>query len=98
MKKENFKDYKKRLSYYKEEKKILLLKFIIRSLNLPNTLRKKAQKHFNNNLKISKIKIKNRCIFTSRSKSINKKMKISRITFRKLASEGLILGLKKSSW
>ena len=100
MKRQNIKDLNKRLLVYKQEKKILLLKFIVRSTELSKKLRSKAQYDF---LKIpsfnfSKIRIKNRCIFTSRSKSVNSRLKLSRITFRKLASEGSLLGIKKSSW
>lgn len=100
MKKESIKDYNKRLNFFKEEKKILLLKFIIRSTILPKYIREKAQNCFSKwfNFNFSKVKIKNRCIFTSRARSINQKMKMSRITFRKLASQGLLLGTKKSSW
>lgn len=100
MQKENKKDLKKRLEVYKQEKKILLLKFIIRSTSLSKNVRIKAQNNFFNkpSVNFSKIRVKNRCVFTSRSKSVNSNMKISRITFRKLASEGLLLGIKKSSW
>jgi ribosomal protein S14 len=100
MQKENIKDFEKRLVVYQMEKKILLLKFIIRSTSLSKNLREKIQQIFFKmpNMNYSKIRIKNRCIFTSRSKSINKNMKISRITFRKLASNGLLPGIKKSSW
>jgi small subunit ribosomal protein S14 len=100
MKKQNTKDFNKRLSVYKQEKKILLLKFIIRSTNLSINLRHKIQNEFFKmpSLNFSKVRVNNRCILTSRSKSVNSSMKLSRITFRKLASEGLLLGIKKSSW
>ena len=100
MKKQNIKDFNKRLSVYKQEKKTLLLKFIIRSTKLSKNLRNKAQKKFieKSSLNFSKIRLNNRCIFTSRSKSVSSSIKLSRITFRKLASEGLLLGIKKSSW
>ena len=100
MKKENIKDFKKRMFVYKEEKKNLLLKFVTRSTELPKKLRHWAQIRFlkKSSPNFSKIRTKNRCIFTARSKSINKNMEISRITFRKLISEGLLVGIKKSSW
>ncbi len=100
MKKQNIKDFNKRLIVFKEEKENLLLKFIIRSINLSKNLRIKIQNKFFDKLSFnySKIRIKNRCVLTSRGKSINKNLKLSRITFRKLASDGLLLGIKKSSW
>ena len=100
MKKQSIKDLKKRLSVYKQEKKTLLLKFIIRSTKLSKKLRNKAQHNFfkMESFDFSKIRVNNRCIFTSRSKSVNSRIKLSRITFRKLASDGLLLGIKKSSW
>jgi len=100
MKRQNIKDFNKRLSVYKQEKKSLLLKFIIRSTALSKNLRNKAQNQFikKSSLNFSKVRLNNSCIFTSRSKSVNSRIKLSRITFRKLASEGLLLGIKKSSW
>jgi ribosomal protein S14 len=44
-----------------------------------------------------KSRIKNYCIVTGRSKGVFRKMRVSRITFRKLGSEGLFFGLKKAS-
>lgn len=43
-------------------------------------------------------RISNRCIWTGRSKSVYSKYKISRITFKKLCSKGLIPGYYKYSW
>lgn len=44
------------------------------------------------------IKLKNRCVITGRSKSVNRRYRVSRITLRELASNGKIVGLKKVSW
>ena len=100
MKKSVQKDLKKRLLVYKEEKKNLLLKFITYSTSLTKEIRYKAFNIFLNksNLNIYKSRIKNRCIFTARGRSILSDIKISRITFRKLASNGSLLGIRKSSW
>ena len=43
-------------------------------------------------------RIKNRCILTNRSKSIYRDYKLSRIVIRKLALEGNLTGVKRSSW
>jgi ribosomal protein S14 len=42
-------------------------------------------------------KIKNYCVITGRSRSINQKYKISRISFRLLISEGILFGFKKGT-
>lgn len=43
-------------------------------------------------------KIVNRCVLTGRSRGILRKFKVSRLTFKELASTGVIVGIKKSSW
>ena len=46
----------------------------------------------------SKIRVKNRCEITGRSKGVYRKLKISRIALRKLSLEGKVPGMVKSSW
>ena len=46
----------------------------------------------------SKIRVRNRCEITGRSRGVYRKLKISRITLRKLSLEGKIPGMIKSSW
>jgi len=46
----------------------------------------------------SKVRIRNRCVLTGRSRGVYRKFKLSRITFRELASKGHIPGITKSSW
>ena len=43
-------------------------------------------------------RIRNRCEMTGRSRGYYRKMKLSRIKLRDLASQGLIPGMTKSSW
>ncbi|MBA3788957.1 30S ribosomal protein S14 [Patescibacteria group bacterium] len=43
-------------------------------------------------------RIKNRCAITGRSRGYLRAFGLSRITFRELALEGKIPGVKKSSW
>ena len=45
-----------------------------------------------------KSRIKNYCIISGRSRSINCKYKVSRINFRSLINEGVLFGLKKGTW
>ena len=41
---------------------------------------------------------RNRCAFTGRSRGYLRKFGVSRITFREMASNGLIPGITKASW
>ena len=43
-------------------------------------------------------RIRNRCEVSGRSRSVYRKMKMSRIALRELGNKGLIPGLVKSSW
>ena len=83
----------------KFSKKRASLKKIIKNKKLPLNERFKAQ------LKLSKlprnsakIRIRNRCEITGRPHGVYRKLKISRIALRELASEGKIPGMTKSSW
>jgi len=83
----------------KFKKKREALKKIIRDKKLPLDERFAAQ------LKLaklpknsSKIRIMNRCEITGRPHGVYRKLKISRIALRELASSGKIPGMTKSSW
>ena len=83
----------------KFEKKRENLKKIIKNKKLPLTERFEAQ------LKLAKIprnssktRIRNRCEITGRPRGVYRKLKISRIALRDLASKGKIPGMTKSSW
>ena len=80
-------------------KKREYLKKIIRNKKLPLEERFAAQ------LKLAKIprnsakiRIRNRCEITGRPHAVYRKLKISRIALRDLASNGKIPGMTKSSW
>ena len=75
------------------------LKKIIKNRKLPLTERFEAQ------LKLAKLprnssktRIRNRCEITGRPHGVYRKLKISRIALRELASTGKIPGMVKSSW
>ena len=75
------------------------LKLIIRNKKLPLNERFAAQ------LKLaklpknsSKIRIRNRCEITGRPHGVYRKLRISRIALRQMASSGKIPGMTKSSW
>ena len=44
------------------------------------------------------VRLHNRCKLTGRPKGYMRQFGISRITFREMASQGLIPGIKKASW
>jgi len=46
----------------------------------------------------SPIRMHNRCKLTGRPKGYMRQFGISRVTFREMANQGLILGVKKASW
>ena len=46
----------------------------------------------------AKIRLRSRCEVSGRSRSVYKKLKMSRIALRELGNKGLIPGLVKSSW
>ena len=90
----------KRMKMVKKfSKKRESLKKIIKNKNLPLDERFKAQ------LKLAKLprnsartRIRNRCEITGRPHGVYRKLKISRIALRQLASSGKIPGMTKSSW
>ena len=90
----------KRIKLVKKfSKKRESLKKIIKDRKLPLAERFAAQ------LKIAKlprnsakIRIRNRCEITGRPHGVYRKLRISRIALRDLASKGKIPGMTKSSW
>lgn len=91
------KDKKKRSLVQKNELKRLFLKYCMRnedsSINWKHSLR--LSKLSSNS---SKIRVKNRCIYSNRSRGVYRHFRLSRIVLRDLGSLGQINGLKKSSW
>ena len=83
----------------KYEKKRKKFKSIINNKKLT------LEERFNAQLKLSKLpknssktRIRNRCEITGRPHGVYRKLKISRIALRDLASKGKIPGMTKSSW
>ena len=75
------------------------LKKIIKNKKLP------LDERFNAQLKLAKLprnsaktRIRNRCEITGRPHGVYRKLRISRIALRDLASKGRIPGMTKSSW
>ena len=75
------------------------LKDIIRNKKLPLNERFAAQLKLSKLPKnSSKIRIRNRCEITGRPHGVYRKLRISRIALRQMASSGKIPGMTKSSW
>ena len=79
--------------------KRLKLKKIIMNKKLPLEERFKAQQKLSKLPRNSaKNRIRNRCEITGRPHGVYRKLRISRIALRDLASKGKIPGMTKSSW
>jgi small subunit ribosomal protein S14 len=46
----------------------------------------------------SKVRIRNRCAMTGRPRAFLRQFGLSRITFREMALQGLVPGVRKASW
>ena len=46
----------------------------------------------------SMVRVRNRCLLTGRSRAYLRKFRLSRLEFRRLALQGMISGVTKSSW
>ena len=92
------KDSKRRKMFFQTERKRLVLRYIISNLELPEEVRVRSfQKLVSLPKNSSKVRIKNRCMFTGRGPFTLRAFKSSRIVFRENASFGKIIGVKKSS-
>jgi ribosomal protein S14 len=99
MKYKNQKDKKKRILFQKYELDRKLYKSIANNTTLNNTLRANAFFFLRSLPKNSSItRIRNRCIETGRGNAIYKKFRLSRLSFREAAQNGLLPGVFKSSW
>ncbi len=80
-------------------KKRAALKKIIKNKKLELSERFAAQLKLNKLPKnSSKIRIRNRCEISGRPHGVYRKLRISRIALRDMASSGKIPGMTKSSW
>ena len=80
-------------------KKRQMLKKIIIDKKLPLEERFKAQQKLSKLPRNSaKTRVMNRCQITGRPHGVYRKLKISRIALRDMASSGKIPGITKSSW
>ena len=93
------KDKKRRFLSSKYELKRVLLKSMSRDSFLPKEIRLKClEKLAELPRNSSPVRVRNRCAITGRSKGHLRLFRMSRISFRELAGEGLLPGVLKSSW
>jgi small subunit ribosomal protein S14 len=100
MKKHLISDKKKRKLTLKYENKRIILKSILKNSNLFKTTRWNASLLltdlcYNN---ITKTRLVNRCILTGRKGKFRQSYRFSRLIFLNLARNGLINGIRKSTW
>jgi len=75
------------------------LKKIVRNMSLGDEKRMEAQEKLNKlSPNSSKVRLRNRCALTGRSRGYLRKFGLSRLTFREMALDGLIPGIVKASW
>lgn len=86
------KDIKRRSAFRKFELHFVFFKF----LKLEGFYKSLKQSLFLS--KYTCTKIRNRCIYTGKSRGVLSKYKMSRVSFRELCINGGIPGFRKSSW
>ena len=75
------------------------LKDIVKDLSKTDEERLAAQISLNKLPKNSSpVRLRNRCQFTGRARGFLRKFKMSRLSFREMANQGLIPGIVKASW
>lgn len=75
------------------------LKAIVKNLNVSLQERLEAQAKLSELPRNSSpVRVRNRCELSGRSRGYMGMFKLSRIMFRKLALDGLLPGVKKTSW
>ena len=92
-------DQKRRNLFLKNELKRMQYKVLIKNFDIPGEIKDECVFKLNKiSRNSSKVRIKNRCVLTGRGRAVYSFCRLSRIRFRELASQGLLLGVSKSSW
>jgi small subunit ribosomal protein S14 len=93
------KDKKRRRLFSKFEMKRSILKSMSRDSSLPKEIQLKClEKLAQLPRDCSPVRLRNRCSITARSRGYLRLFRMSRITFREFAAEGLLPGVFKASW
>lgn len=92
-------DKRRRDLFQKYEKIRCLYKFLQQNSKLTNSQRLHYSRALTFLPKNSSItRIKNRCLITGRGRSVYRDFQLTRMQLRELASFGMLMGIKKSSW
>ena len=92
-------DQKRRNLFLKNELKRVQYKSLIKNSSIAGVIKHKYVSKLNQiDRNSSKVRVKNRCILTGRGRAVYRFCRLSRIRFRELAAQGLLLGVSKSSW
>lgn len=93
------KDNKTRKAYLKQEKKRLILKYLLQNSKMNFVTKFYLNKKLEQMPKTtSLVRIRNRCTISNRVRSVNQQFKISRTPLRNLFLFGLVPGYKKAVW
>lgn len=96
MRKQIYKDLKKRILFHNLEIRKNILKYVI--INNNNYNLKQKLKYRYNTYMSSIIQVKNRCLVSNRQHSVYRFFKLSRIKLKEFSLQGILYGLKKASW
>jgi small subunit ribosomal protein S14 len=89
---------KQRLCFLENEIALIRAKVLSLDMSVPKLTRLRAQFDLVCLRHAMKIRIKNRCILTGRAKANYEQFRLSRLSVRSLAHQGLLLGVSKASW
>ena len=92
-------DQNRRTLVLKNELKRIQYKSLIKNFSISGETKDQYVSKLNRIVRnSSKVRIKNRCTLSGRGKAVYRFCRLSRIRFRELAAQGLLLGVSKSSW
>lgn len=97
MKKTLYLDKRKRHLNVRVENKRCVLKSLYKNVKISKASRLKSISKISDK-KYSSSNLVSRCIFSGQKKKINNYFHVSRLSFLKLARNGFISGVKKSTW
>jgi len=99
MKHLNIRDAAIRKQYGQYYIRRVLIQSLLQSTEVSATTRFRLQTQLNRFPRnSSKTRMKNRCVESGRSRSVYRKLKLSRLCFRERAAAGKLVGFYKASW
>ena len=92
-------DQQRRALFAQHECQRLHYKCAIKNLSLAAGVRAQYVRSLNKMARNSSLsRVRNRCVLTGRGRGVLRSFRLSRIKYRELASQGLLMGVCKSSW